>query len=355
MADRFDSTAYKSSSGLDGEASNSSYRFNSGRSDLPSPAEQSPVGANQSTITRVPPEETIEPKRNPDNTPVKFPEDLADDFYISFNAFKHSEERPQEARRSFTFQKSIVLPLPSNLSDGNAVGYSAENLYYLGNAARELASNLVNEKGIGGAVSYVVSKQGLNDAAQSLAAGINKIAANPRAAAENFALGLGVNLMNNAPGFAAAKSASQLSANPFPVMIFQGTTFKPAFTFDWILYPESKSEAETIRKIVGFFRREMLPERMETNSSILKTPSIFEIKLRPKNIGRTFKRCVLTNMAVNYAPNGLSFISDVTGNQEKFPSSVSLSLTFQEIEVWLANDYQESETEAFDPNFDLQI
>lgn len=350
MADRFDSTAFKSSSGLDGHSSTSVQRtgntYNS-----PNQSSNPPYGG--ATF----PEEKIDPQRQPDNAPVKFPEDLADDFYISFNAFKHSQERPEEAKRTFTFQKSIALPLPANLTDGNSAGYNAENLFYLGNAGKELATNLMNEKGIGGAVSYAASKEGLNAAVQSIAQGMNKIAANPRAAAENIALGVGVNVLSGTPGpiAAAAKSTLQLSANPFPVMIFQGTTFKPAFSFDWVLYPESKSEAEIIRKIVGFFRREMLPERMDTNTSILKTPSIFEIKIRPKNIARTFKRCVLTNMGVNYAPNGPSFITDATGNQQKYPSAVALSLTFQEIEIWLANDYQDSEIEAFDPNFEYQI
>ena len=131
-------------------------------------------------------------------------------------------------------------------------------------------------------------------------------------------------------------------------MIFQGTGFKPAFTFDWTLYPES--EAKTIKTIIGFFRREMLPERIETNTSVLKTPSIFEIKIKPSGIARVFKRCVLSNMAVNYAPSGPSFLTDSTGNQQKYPSAVSLSLTFQEIEIWLANDYLPLESDSFDPS-----
>lgn len=357
MADRFDSTAYKSSSGLDGEASNSSYRFNSARSDVKPPVEQPAIGGNQSTITTLP-EQKIDGQRQPDNLPVKFPEDLTDDFYISFNSFKHSQERPEEAKRTFSFQKSIVLPLPTNLTDGNSAGYNAENLYAFGQATKNIIASALEggNNSIGGAVSYSLSSRGLNDAAQSIAQGINKFAANPSGAAEKILLAGGVNLLSATSGetAAAAKSSLQLSANPFPVMIFQGTSFKPAFTFDWVLYPESRSEANTIKKIIGFFRKEMLPERDDTNTSILKTPAIFEIKIVPKGIARTFKRCVLTNMGVNYAPNGPSFLTDVTGTQQKYPSSVAISLTFQEIEVWLANDYSDSEDNYFDPNVEFQ-
>jgi len=357
MADRFDSTAYKSSSGLDGEASNSSYRFNSGRSDVVPPAEQQSIGGNQSTITTFP-EKKIDSQRDSNNIPIKFPEDLADDFYISFNSFKHSVEKPKEARRTFTFEKSIVLPLPTNLTDGTAANYSAEDLYVLGNAAKDLASSALSKSNnsIMGAVSRTFSKKGLNDATNSISKGINKLAADPKKAPEDIALSGGTYLLAGASGptFAAAKSALQLSANPFPVMIFQGTSFKPAFTFDWVLYPESRSEANIIKKIIGYFRKEMLPERIDTNPSVLRTPAIFQIKIVPKGIGRTFKRCVLTNMAVNYAPNGPSFITDVTGNQDKFNTAVAISLTFQEIEVWLANDYSDSEDNYFDPNPEFQ-
>ena len=358
MADRFDSTAYKSSSGLEGEASNSSYRFNSGRSDLPRPAEQQPTGGNQSTISTLP-DKKIDSQRQMDNTTLKFPEDLADDFYISFNAFKHSMERPEEARRSFTFEKSIVLPIPTNLSDSFAAGYNSTDLYIAGEAVREFASSSFQEKGIAGSVKYAFSNAGINKASEKVSDLLDAISGNP-AVTKNAALTGGVYLAEGlntiSPGIAAAaKSSMQLSANPFPVMVFQGATFKPAFTFDWTLYPESRSEATNIKKIIGFFRREMLPERMETNTSLLRTPSIFEIKIRPKNIARTFKRCVLTNMGVNYAPNGPSFISDVTGNQEKFSSAVSISLTFQEIEVWLADDYSILEDNYFNPNIEFQI
>jgi hypothetical protein len=338
----------------------SSYKNGNGVGAEQSTAPERPASGSGSPMRGVTnpnlPSTTIDDKRNTNNTPVKFPEDLADDFYISFNTFKHSQERPQEAKRTFVFEKSIVLPLPANLTDGNSAGYSAENLFFLGNAGKELATSLMNEKGIGGAVSYALSKQGLNAAAESITQGMNKIAANPRAAAETIGLGVGVNVLSGTPGVtaAAAKSALQLSANPFPVMIFQGTSFKPAFSFDWVLYPESRAEANDIKKIIGFFRKEMLPERDETNTSILKTPAIFEIKIVPKGIARTFKRCVLTNMGVNYAPSGPSFITDVTGNREKFPTAVALSLTFQEIEVWLANDYTNSEDSYFDPNAEFQ-
>lgn len=347
MAYSFNSTSYQAGNGLNDSGSSQA-------AERPGVTPANPMrGVSNPNL----PSKTIDEKRKEDNSPLKFPQDLAEDFYISFNTFKHAFERPQESYRTFLFKKSIVLPLPTNLTDGNSAGYNAENLYYLGNAGKELASSLMNEKGIGGAVSYAFSKEGINAATQSIVQGVNRFAADPKAAAKNLALGVGVNLLSGAPGVipAAAKSSLQLSANPFPVMIFQGTSFKPAFSFDWTLYPESLAEAVIIQKIIGYFRKEMLPERVDTNTSILKNPAIFEIKITPNNISRTFKRCVLTNMGVNYAPNGPSFLTDVTGNKEKYPSAVSLSLTFQEIEVWLANDYYNEEEFLFSPRSETKV
>lgn len=345
MADRFASTTsdnYKSSSGVNGTPSTTGLdgsRTQNG-------------GEQMNSGQRTLPEETIDNKE--DNSPVKFPEDIADDFYISFNAFKHSEDRPKEAIRTFTYKKSIILPIPANLTDGNSAGYNAESLGILGNAVRDVVSNQFKEEGIGGAIKTAFSKKGVNQAASKVADLLEGINGNSKVLGD-AALAAGTYLTQGLPGGlgAAARSSFQLTSNPFPVMIFQGTGFKPAFTFDWTLYPESLSEAKTIKTIIGFFRREMLPERIDTNTSILKTPSIFEIKINPVEIARIFKRCVLTNMAVNYAPSGPSFITDVTGDQQKYPSAVSLSLTFQEIEIWLANDYYSRDDANFGPRSEL--
>ena len=335
-------SSYKSSSGVGAEQPTAA-------PERPSTGSGSPMrGVTSSTL----PSSTIDGKRNTDNAPLKFPEDLADDFYISFNTFKYTSERPQEAKRTFRPIKSIVLPIPSNMTDGYSAGYNAQNLFIAGNAIREAATSSFNQNGIGGTVKTAFSKEGLNNATAKVADVLDAMSGNMPAIAGKAALAGAVYFAEGVGGQlgAAAKSSLQLSVNPFPVMIFQGTSFKPAFSFDWVFYPESNSEAVTIQKIIGFFRKEMLPERDETNISILKTPAIFEIKINPVGIGRTYKRCVLTNMGINYSPNGPSYLVDTTANSgQKWPSSIAVSLTFQEIEVWLANDYHNEEEFFFGP------
>ena len=301
--------------------------------------------SRQGTSYRTP-EQQIEGNRetslNGDNAPLVFPSDLGDEYYISFNAFKYTNDRPQESKRTFLPNKHIKLPLPTNLTDNYSSAYKAEDLFVVGNAVKEGMSSLVANGVVKGLESITPNTIG-----SAAAKGMDYLAKNKEkllATGAVFALsGTGGQLAS------AAKSSLQLTTNPFPVMIFQGTGFKPAFTFDYIFYPESYEEAETIKSIIGLFRKNMLPEKMTGNESILKTPAIFEIQVTPSDILRKYKRCVLTNMGISYAPSGISFVKDPNKSPRANPTATSLSLTFQEIEVWLGDDYSSSELYNYGP------
>jgi hypothetical protein len=302
------------------------------------------------------PEKEIENNRaaslNGDIAPLVFPSDLGDDYYISFNAFKYTSERPEELKRTFLPNRHIKLPLPSNLTDSYSSSYSSENLFAAGNALKEFVSSEINNKN--GTNSLQAAGSRLSDPNYVANLGISALEALQKNAGK-IAAGVAVQGLSGAGGplFNAAKSSLQLTANPFPVMIFQGTGFKPPFTFDYTFYPESYEEAETIKSIIGLFRKNMLPELMKGNRSILKTPAIFEIKVTPSDILRRYKRCVLTNMGVSYSPSGISFIKDSEESSRVNPTATSLSLTFQEIEVWLGDDYSSSELYNYGPEEDL--
>ena len=311
---------------------------------FPSAPAKPPASSNTLAEKRV--DEERNKKLNSENAPIVFPSDLGSNYYISFNAFKHEIEKPEDVRRTFNFKKSINLPLPSNLSDSYSADYSSENLYFAGDALRKGLTNFAQD-GIVKGLGNINPNSGGTATADAL-----KYLTNNKG---NLAAAIGAFALQGTGGpiGAAAKSAFQVAANPFPVMIFQGTKLKPPFTFDWTLYPESYEEAKTIKTIVGFFRREMLPETYPGNPAILKTPAIFEIVLYPKSPTlRKFKRCVLTNMIVNYSPNGLSFVTDGKSKDDPAPVSTSISLTFQEIEVWLADDYETGESSSFAPKSD---
>jgi hypothetical protein len=300
------------------------------------------------------PENIIEEKRQTelvgDNSPIVFPSNLTSDFYIGFNAYSYNNDpkfkRANEVTRSFKLQKSVFLPLPTNITDSYGASYNPENLYFFGNALKGQLDNFMQQDGTK-SVSNILSKETLNKAVSSLADVIEKTSA-----ADIAAVG-GTYLMSGMGGplAGAAKTSFQVTTNPFPVMIYGGTGFK-SFSFSWTFYPEDYQESEIIKKIVGYFRREMLPEQHEKYSSILKTPAIFEIKMKPDEHTKQFKRSVITGMDVNYTPAGPAFIynheSSLKGQDLRVPAAVSLTLNFQEIEIWLANDFYDTEEKLFD-------
>lgn len=340
-----------SSSGIPGAQGGADPALSGGK-DRPPPKSSSKPATKQSNL----PEKKIEEKRSElllgNKSPLVFPSDLSADYYISFNAFKHSQERPSESKRTFQFDKSVFLPLPGNLSDSFSAGYDQENLYVFGNAAKEGMNAMMSDDSSGTVSIANAMKKNLPDmGGKAVAGALSKIKNDPSGAGKTAGATAAAFMLSGASGpmAAAAKSTFQVTTNPFPVMIFSGTGFKPAFSFDWTFYPESMEEAEMIRKICNYFRREMLPETVEGNASILKSPAIFEIKMNPDDYTRQFKRCVLTNMNINYAPNGPIFIKADDGSEKpvQVPAAVSLSLNFQEIEVWLADDYYNDEANSF--------
>lgn len=314
------------------------------------------LGSTPAPTAATLPDQKIESARSnklvKDLSPLSFPSDLSTEYYISFNAFYHSQERPQESKRTFTFNKSVYLPLPTNISDSYSSSYNADNLYVLGNAAKNGLTQLM--AGEGGTLSVTNILQNVPETGgKSVAKAVEALTNDTKGTAKKVAAagltylaeGIGGPLMS------AAKSAFQVTTNPFPVMVFQGAGLKPPFSFGWTLYPESLDEAMAIKKIIGYFRREMLPETMEGIQSILKTPAVFEIKMVPDENTRKFKRCVLTDMVVDYAPNGPAFIKENAADpsQAAVPAAITLSLTFREIEVWLADDFSTDESNYFEP------
>lgn len=310
-------------------------------------AASSNQGTNSAPVDGTPAENKVESARAEKvngNAPIQFPSDLSNDFYISFNAYKFSQDRPEEAKRTFSLAKSIYLPLPTSITDQYTAGYNEENMFVGGEALRGTFNELMTTNGTK-KVENIFSNTSYDKLANQVAnftdrladpTERNKVAA---AAATYVMSGIG------GPLGAAAKTAFQVTTNPYPVMVYTGTGFK-SFGFSWTFYPETKEETDTIKKIIGYFRREMLPEQVDGIPSILKTPAIFEVTISPDTYLKKFKRCVISGLDVNYSPSGPSFVKSM--DSDPAPAAVSLTLNMREIELWLANDFETSEESLFD-------
>ena len=164
-----------------------------------------------------------------------------------------------------------------------------------------------------------------------------------------------VNEALNKPGVGPIKDALFRKAgriiNPHKAVIYQGPGGFRIFNYSFVMSPESQAEAETIAKIVHYFKYYMHPgipssdpSKANINSSVtLSYPEEFKITARVKNVsdaGTTgepmsarvkplFKidHCFLESLSVDYSTSGgpVFIVDGITA-----PATTSLTLQFKE-------------------------
>lgn len=117
--------------------------------------------------------------------------------------------------------------------------------------------------------------------------------------------------------------------NPQKQLLFKGIdfrTFQMSFTFT----PYSRDEADSVKKIIQLFRSYAAPTIVTEGAGMFfKPPAVFDVEFKfngsqNKNVPK-FKRSVVTNVDVNYAPNGWSTHSDGA------PVQTIVTIDFQEM------------------------
>jgi hypothetical protein len=130
--------------------------------------------------------------------------------------------------------------------------------------------------------------------------------------------------------FAAANSAATgLAANPKKEQIFKGVDFR-TFQFEYQFFPRSPEEAQNVLNIIQEFKYHMHPEFKDSNNFVYIYPSEFDIFYyqggkENLNIHR-HTSCVLTEMSVNYTPNGA-----FTTFENGMPTQINVQLSFREL------------------------
>jgi hypothetical protein len=129
-------------------------------------------------------------------------------------------------------------------------------------------------------------------------------------------------------GPAALGIASGLAANPKKEQAFKNVDFR-TFTFDYRFAPKSETEAQNVLNIIRALKYHMHPELKE-NGFLYIYPSEFDIvyyKGNTENLNiHRHTSCVLTEMNVNYTPNGV-FSTFPNG----MPTQINITLTFKEL------------------------
>ena len=218
---------------------------------------------------------------------------------------------------------SVILPIPAGIGDANAVSWG-------GNSMSAVQAALAQA-----ALAGITKNPG--EAVDSLLTSAEKIAKNSGE--------VGTALANTLAGMASGNQnlitrTTGAILNPNLDLLFQAPTLRP-FNFNFSLSPRDPKEAETVMKIIRFFKQGMSPIRSKSNL-FLKSPHTFQLQylLREGRRSREhpfinkFKECALQSFGVQYTP---------TGNYSTFSDGVmtqyNISMTFTELEPVFNDDY----------------
>lgn len=241
---------------------------------------------------------------------------------------------------------TVILPIPSGIQDSNTIGWGDDRMSAINAAVTNMAINnptgtlatIAGSYGAGTATG--ISGQTLaNIALMNAAGGLNNKLLKPAV----------MSLLLKAAAFdIPAETILSRGLGVIPnsnlELLFNGPTLRQ-FGFNWRMSPRNEPEAANVRRIIRFFKqgsapRKANPNNSASNSLLLGTPNVF--KLRYVKPGKQdipglnkFKICALTNIQVVYAPDG-----QWAAYEDSQPVSLTMTLTFQEIEPIYESDYQ---------------
>ena len=138
-------------------------------------------------------------------------------------------------------------------------------------------------------------------------------------------------ILKTAPGAQTIGIASGLAPNPKKEQAFSGVDFR-TFTFNYRFAPRSSGEAKNVLNIINAFKYHMHPEYKDSTGFLFLYPSEFDIVYyhgaeENLNVHR-HTSCVLTDMTVNYSPNGVfNTFSD------GMPTEISVQMNFKELTI----------------------
>ena len=233
-------------------------------------------------------------------------------------------------RNTKRLKAAIALHIPNNVQISYGMNYDTPEMGLFG-AAAEIAST---NPEISGKLQASLKSFGL-DMAENKEAAKNLFQAGEALASD---LANGGPLTQAVGGLTAsvlAKNSAALSffsgraANPRREVLFQSVNFR-RFSMDYQFVPRDINEANDILNIIYTFKYHMHPEFYDPSNFLYVFPSEFDIVYyRGQQQNPAFHRhtsCVLTDMNVNYTPNGL--LSLLPNGQ---PGQINVTLQFMEL------------------------
>ena len=232
-----------------------------------------------------------------------------------------------------TTQASIILPIPTNITDSNGISWGSGRL------------NAFERSALGGAEDVMTG-----DAAEALGAiktTGKELFGIAQEGNERVLSGLAAKIVQ---GFGSNVTASQVLArrtgqvlNPNMELLFNGPTLRQ-FQFSFQFVPRNEKEGQEIKEIIRTIKIASTPKLDGGAGGVfIRTPDIFQITYK-KGSGdhpflNSFKPMALTNMSVNYTSSGTYATYD-----DGTPVAMEMSLSLQELAPIYSDDYDTAAT-----------
>jgi hypothetical protein len=234
-------------------------------------------------------------------------------------------------------EKTIQLPIPSNIGDTNQVNWGDDSLNSLAIFGADQINKVLASKNIvggGGALlnnvlgtgNKVLTQGGAQEAIKQAftSALVNQLGAN-----------------TTPEGLISRATGSVL--NPNMELLFQGVNLR-TFPFDFDFAPRDEKESNVVKEIIRIFKQSMAPRtgsNTEGAGLFISAPNIFLLKYKSGSQDHPylnkFKPCALTSMGMNYTGSG-----SYSTYADKTPVHMKLSLSFTELNPIYNEDYNSS-------------
>lgn len=261
---------------------------------------------------------------------LSFPPDYSEKFHFKIKMGEFSRNLLTGSQLILgSVKDTIILPMPSSLKNDHGILYSTEEFGIAMGQIENLAGQIS---------SQLQGLQTRNPSNSPVSSGSAAAATVLGAASNTPVLG---NIIN--------KVASGVALNRWLTVMFKGPTYKK-YTFSWVLSPRNENESIIIKKIYDKINYEAAP-RIGRGNLFFEFPTIFQCEFsNHPNISEQsgqmfgFKPAVVEGCSIDLSPGGhASFYSS------GYPTSISISLAFQELEFWLKDKGYNDPNKAYYP------
>jgi len=245
--------------------------------------------------------------------------------------------------RDATKKETVILPMQPNFSESNAVSWGGDNLNPIQMMGAGFAEGAI--KAIGNLGAPDEAKKIIGETFKQLDKDVDEILndriSGPALIAYFAGQAVGANILGRSAG---------VTLNPNLELLFKGPNLR-TFNFNFRFTPRSPKEAREVKEIIRVFKKNMAVQRSTSNLFLL-TPRVFTVEYIYNAQGSSageihpylniFKPMAMTNLNVNYTPDG----TYMTYNQDGSLTSYDLQMSFGELEPIYADEFDDPDDDA---------